>query len=264
MRKFTNELKRVVIKIGSSSITNDNGAVNIEKIEELAKEISNIQNKGINVVLVSSGAIACGAKQLGMEKRPRDTIGKQATSAVGQVALMNTYNKAFGEYGYRIGQVLLTKVIETDEQMHENAKNTFNQLMQMNVVPIVNENDTISTFEIMFGDNDTLSAVVSRLIDADLLILLSDIDGLYTDDPNKNVNAKFINEVLEIDDKLIDMAKDSESSVGTGGMATKIKACTMCMEKGIDVVIANSSDLKNIRRIVGGEEVGTIFKRKFD
>lgn len=260
MREFTNELKKVVIKIGSSSITNNNGAVNIERIEELAKEISNIQNKGISVVLVSSGAIACGAKQLGMEKRPRDIIGKQATSAVGQVALMNTYNRAFGEYGYRIGQVLLTKVIETDTQMRENAKNTFEQLMEMKVVPIVNENDTISTFEIMFGDNDTLSAVVARLVDADLLILLSDIDGLYTDDPNKNPDSKFIKEVNKIDEKLKAMAKDSDSEVGTGGMATKIKACTMCMEKGIDVVIANSDNLKNIRKIVGGEEIGTIFK----
>ncbi|EGY76319.1 glutamate 5-kinase [Peptoniphilus indolicus] len=261
MRNFSNKLEKIVIKIGSSSITHKNGAVNIERIEELAKEISNIQDKGINVVLVSSGAIACGAKQLGMGKRPRDTIGKQATSAVGQVALMNTYNRAFGEYGYKVGQVLLTKVIETDEKMSENARNTFDQLMKMDVVPIVNENDTISTFEIMFGDNDTLSAVVARLIDADLLILLSDIDGLYTDDPNKNSDVELIKEVNIIDENLKSMAKDSDSSVGTGGMATKIKACTMCMEKGIDVVIANSDDLKNVRKIVRGDEIGTIFKR---
>lgn len=263
MREFTRKLKRVVVKVGSSSITHSNGIINLQKIDELAWELSNLKNHGIDVILVSSGAIAAGAKRLNLNERPRDTIGKQAASAVGQVALMNTYNRAFNEFNYQAAQVLVTKHIETDSTMKENTKNTLGKLLSMNVIPIVNENDTISTFEIEFGDNDTLSAVVSRIIDADLLILLSDIDGLYDDDPNTNKNAKLISEVNEIDDNLIAMAKDSSSSkVGTGGMSTKIKAATLCMEKGIDVVIANSKDMKIIRKITGGEEVGTIFKGK--
>lgn len=263
MRKFTNKLKRVVVKVGSSSITHEHGVINLQKIDELAWELSNLKNHGIDVVLVSSGAIAAGAKRLNLDERPRDTIGKQAASAVGQVALMNTYNRAFNEYNYQAAQVLVTKHIETDNVMRENSKNTLLKLLSMNVIPIVNENDTISTFEIEFGDNDTLSAVVSRIVDADLLILLSDIDGLYDDDPNTNKNAKLIKEVNEIDDNLKSMAKDSSSSkVGTGGMATKLNAASLSMEKGIDVVIANSEDMKIIRKIVGGEEVGTIFKGK--
>lgn len=260
MRKFTNKLKRVVVKIGSSSITHNNGVINLQKIDELAWELSNLKNHGIDVVLVSSGAIAAGAKRLNLTERPRDTIGKQAASAVGQVALMNTYNRAFNEYNYQAAQILVTKQVETDCHMYENSKNTFKKLLSMNVIPIVNENDTISTYEIEFGDNDTLSAVVSRIIDADLLILLSDIDGLYNDDPHKNKNAKLISEVNEIDEGLRSMAKGSSSLVGTGGMGTKINAAQMCMEKGIDVVIANSKDMKIIRKIVGGEEIGTIFK----
>lgn len=262
MREFSRKLKKVVVKIGSSSITHDNGIINLQKIDELAWELSNLKNHGIDVVLVSSGAIAAGAKRLNLAERPRDTVGKQAASAVGQVALMNTYNRAFNEFSYQVAQILLTKQIETDSVMRENSKNTFQKLLSMNVIPIVNENDTISTFEIEFGDNDTLSAVVARIVDADLLILLSDIDGLYNDDPKKNENAKFIYEVNEIDEKLKMMAKDSSSNVGTGGMTTKINAAKMCMEKGIDVVIANSNDIKNIRRVVGGEEIGTIFKAK--
>lgn len=253
------ELKKVVIKIGSSSITHKNGGVNIEKIEELAKEIVNLENKGIKVVLVSSGAIAAGANRLSLE-RPRDTVGKQAIASVGQLSLMNTYLRSFAEYGYMVGQVLLTKMVETDKVMNENTTNTLNALLDMGVIPIVNENDTISTFEINFGDNDTLSAVVAKLVGADMLILLSDIDGLYTDDPRKNPDAKLVKEVREIDDKLRSMGKDTETSVGTGGMATKINAASLCMEEGIDVVVANSNDLKNIRKIVKGDDIGTIFK----
>lgn len=262
IRSFSNELKTVVVKIGSSSITHDNGIINLQKIDELAWELSNLKNHGINVILVSSGAIAAGAKKLNLVSRPRDTVGKQAASAVGQVALMNTYNRAFHEFGYEAAQILLTKQIETDLMMRENSKNTFEKLLEMNVIPVVNENDTISTFEIEFGDNDTLSAVVSRIVNADLLILLSDINGLYDDDPRENPDAKLICEVVEINEELEKMAKDSNSSVGTGGMATKINAARMCMEKGIDVVIANSEELKNIRKIVEGEEIGTIFKAR--
>lgn len=261
MRNFSKRIKTLVIKIGSSSITHENGGVNIERIEELAKEIVNLENKGIKVILVSSGAIAAGANRLQVN-RPKDTIGKQATAAVGQLSLMNTYLRSFAEYGYKIGQILLTKMVETDPSMYENATNTLHKLMDMGVIPIVNENDTISTFEINFGDNDTLSAVVAKIVRADLLILLSDIDGLYTDDPRKNKDAKLISEVSKIDDNLRKMGKGTYSKVGTGGMSTKINAAQICTDEGIDVVIANSKDLKNIRRIVKGEEIGTIFKRK--
>ncbi len=256
------KLKRVVVKVGTSSITHENGIINLARIDELACELANIKNNNIDVALVSSAAIAAGAKRLNLPSRPRDIIGKQAASSVGQVALMNTYNRAFNFFNYQTAQILLTKQIEVDKQMRDNAYNTLNELFKMNVIPIVNENDTISTFEIEFGDNDTLSAVVARLINADLLILLSDIDGLYNDDPRINPKAELISEVYEIDDKLKSMAKDSKSSVGTGGMSTKINAAQMCMEKGIDVVVANSKDFKVIRRIIGGERVGTIFKTR--
>ena len=262
MREFSNELKKIVIKVGSSSVSHENGGVDIERIEDLAKEIVNLENKGIKVILVSSGGIATGSDRLKV-KRPRNDISKkQATAAVGQVTLMNTFLKAFAEYGYSIGQILLTRMVETNKVMNVNAKNTINDLLEMGVIPIVNENDTISTYEIDFGDNDTLSSVVARLVDADLLMLLSDIDGLYTDDPRINKNAKLVAEVNVIDEKLRAMGKDSYSNIGTGGMATKINAANLCMEKGIDTVIANSNDLKNIRKIVKGEEIGTIFKRK--
>lgn len=259
MRKFNKDIKKLVIKVGSSSITHENGGVNIERIEDLAKEIVNLENSGIKVILVSSGAIAAGSNRLQIQ-RPQDISGKQATAAVGQLSLMNTYLRAFAEYGYDIGQVLLTRMVETDAVMNENTINTLNQLLDMGVIPIVNENDTISTFEINFGDNDTLSAVVAKLAGADMLILLSDIDGLYTDDPRLNSDAKLLSEVRQIDDNLRSMGKDTYSKVGTGGMATKINAANLCMEEGIDVVIANSKDFKNIRRIMKGEEVGTIFK----
>lgn len=262
MRKFSNELKRVVVKVGSSSITHKSGEINLVKIAELAWELSNLRNNDIEVVLVSSGAIAAGAKRLNLPDRPRDTIGKQAAASVGQVALMQTYSRAFSEYNYMVGQILVTKHIETDPAMHENAKNTFHRLLTMNTIPIVNENDTVSTFEIEFGDNDTLSAVVARLIDADLLIMLSDIDGFYDKNPAKHKDAKLIKEIKEIDAMVRNAAEGAGTAMGTGGMTTKVNAATICMERGIDVVIANSENLKVIRDIVEGEEIGTIFRGK--
>ena len=259
MREFSNELRKIVIKVGSSSVSHENGGVDIERIEELAKEIVNLENKGIKVILVSSGAIATGANRLNV-KRPRNDISKkQATAAVGQVTLMNTFLKAFAEYGYSIGQILLTRMVETNEVMNFNAKNTINDLLEMGVIPIVNENDTISTYEIDFGDNDTLSSVVAKLVDADLLMLLSDIDGLYTDDPRINKDAKLIKEVNVIDEKLRSMGKDSYSNLGTGGMATKINAANLCMEKGIDTVIANSPEIQKYKGDIAF--VGSLYER---
>lgn len=259
MRKFSNELKRIVIKVGSSSITHEGGEVNLEKIWDLAWEISNLKNKGIDVVLVSSGAIAAGAKRMGLSERPRDISGKQAAASVGQVALMQTYSRAFSEFNYAVGQILVTKHIITDPVMNENARNTFNKLIELNIVPIVNENDTISTYEIQFGDNDTLSALVSVAIEADLLILLSDVDGFYDKNPS-DPDAIMIKEICAIDDKIRSCAGGAGTSVGTGGMITKLNAASICMEQGIDMVLANSKDLKILRSIVNGEDVGTLFK----
>jgi glutamate 5-kinase len=259
MRKFSNELKRIVIKVGSSSITHEGGEVNLEKIWDLAWEISNLKNKGIDVVLVSSGAIAAGAKRMGLSERPRDISGKQAAASVGQVALMQTYSRAFSEFNYAVGQILVTKHIITDPVMNENARNTFNKLIELNIVPIVNENDTISTYEIQFGDNDTLSALVSVAIEADLLILLSDVDGFYDKNPS-DPDAIMIKEICAIDDKIRSCAGGAGTSVGTGGMITKLNAASICMEQGIDMVLANSKDLKILRSIINGEDVGTLFK----
>ena len=262
MTRFNQKIKRVVVKVGTSSITHKNGDVNLSKIEDLAWAISNLKDHGIEVVLVSSGSIGCGTKYLRLKERPRDTIGKQAASAVGQVALMNTYKKAFNDHGYNTAQILITKQVETDPMMYQNTINVFNALLEMNVVPIINENDTISTFEIEYGDNDTLSAVVARFIQADLLILLSDIDGLYDDDPRTNPEAKLIDEVNQFDDSLYGMAKDSKNHFGTGGMLTKINAAKLCNERDINVVIANGKDMNILRKIVRGDHIGTIFRRR--
>lgn len=263
MRDLENK-KKIVIKVGSSSITHENGAIDIERIDELAKEVANLQNKGYDIVLVSSGAVACGTHGLPVDEKPNDTSGRQAVAAFGQVALMNIFNRAFGEYGYKVGQILLTGVIEDDEVMRQNAVNTIDKLFDMDVIPIVNENDTISNYQIQFGDNDTLSAILAEIIDADLLILLSDIDGLCTDDPNCNPDAELIYLVEKLGDDLLKMAKDTNSDVGTGGMSTKLNAASICMEHDIDMIIANSNDFKNLRKIIKGEKIGTYFKRRTD
>ena len=260
MARFSKPLKRIVIKVGSSSITHKNGELDLQKIDQLAWELANIKNHGIDVALVSSGAIFAGAKRMNLKGRPRDVIGKQAASAVGQVALMNTYQRAFHEYHYQAAQILLTRQVEKDEKMKENARNAFDKLFSMNTIPVINENDAISPLEIEFGDNDTLSSVVATTVDADLLILLSDIDGLYTGDPRVDKDATLISEVTTITPELKDMATDTASSSGTGGMVTKIEAAIRSMDHGIDMVIANGEDMKVIRKIVAGENIGTIFK----
>ncbi|MDO5713596.1 MAG: glutamate 5-kinase [Tissierellia bacterium] len=260
MSRFSKPLKRIVIKVGSSSITHKNGEVDLQTIDQLAWEMANIKNHGIDIALVSSGAIFAGAKRMNLKGRPKDTIGKQAASAVGQVALMNTYHRAFHQYNYQAAQILLTRQVEHDKVMQENARNSLDKLFSMNTIPVINENDAISTLEIEFGDNDTLSSVVAVTVDADLLILLSDIDGLYTADPRTDKRATLIPEVTKITPELEAMAEDTESSSGVGGMVTKIGAALRCMNHGIDMVIANGEDMKIIRKIVAGENIGTIFK----
>lgn len=253
------EIRRVVVKIGSSSLTYDNGKLAFHKIEQLARSLADIHNGGRDVVLVSSGAIAAGVAALHLPHRPNTTEGKQAAAAVGQGTLMQLYERFFLEYRQSVAQILLTREVMEHSVRRRNAANTFDKLFEYDVIPIVNENDTIATDEIEFGDNDRLSAYVAELVGADLLILLSDIDGLYTADPSQNADAQLIREVREITPQIAAMAGDSRSSVGTGGMATKIMAAQIAGAAGIDMVIANAASPEVLEQIFEGMEVGTYF-----
>lgn len=262
LRETLKEKKRIVIKIGSSSLTHkETGRLDLIKMEVLVREISDLQNRGIEVVLVSSGAIAVGRNAMGIQHKPQQVSQKQACAAIGQTRLMMIYQKLFAEYDHTAAQILLTKDIMLNDLSRRNARNTFDELLHMGAIPIVNENDTISTYEIEFGDNDTLSAIVAALIGADLLILLSDIDGLYTDDPHSNPDAEFIHFVEKLDEQLLAMGKGSTgSSVGTGGMATKLTAAQIATAAGTDMIIANGEDFHTIHRIMNGNDIGTLFK----
>ena len=261
VREAIKDKKRIVIKIGSSSLQHpETGDLDYNKMEVLVRELCNIRNSGKDVVLVTSGAISVGKKAVQIKDANHDISVKQACAAIGQSRLMMVYQKIFAEYNQVCAQVLLTKDTITNDINRVNAHNTFIELLNLGVIPVVNENDTISTFEIKFGDNDTLSAIVASLIGADLLILLSDIDGLFTDNPRKNKNAKFIEVVEKIDDEIINMAKsETGSSVGTGGMNTKIHAASIATKSGADMIIANSSDIHILHRIMDGRNFGTIF-----
>lgn len=253
---------RVVIKIGSSSLTYPTGKMNLNKMDKLTRQIADLKNQGKDVILVSSGAIAVGRDILGYDHKPVEVAEKQASAAVGQAALMRIYQKLFAEYNQKVAQILLTKdILDRDERI-TNAKNTFEALFQMGIIPIVNENDTVATYEIEFGDNDTLSAIVAKLTSADLLIVLSDIDGLYTEDPRINKEAKLIDTVTEITPEIERTAGGAGSDVGTGGMATKISAARIAMESSIDMVIANADDFNNIEYIIDGHEIGTLFTKQ--
>lgn len=267
---FLKDYKRVVIKIGSSSLTHpQTGGLNFSKMEHLVRAICDFRNSGLDVCLVSSGAIAVGREVIGIKERPSDLSIKQACAAVGQGRLMMTYQKLFGEYNQNSGQILMTKNTIINPVSRKNAANTFEELFGLDVVPIVNENDTVSTYEMQFGDNDTLSAIVASLTKADLLILLSDIDGLYSDDPHKNPDAELIKEVTDIDDKVFGMAKDSTgSNVGTGGMATKLMAAKIASYSGADMIIANAGKTDILYDIMNDDFTGTLFhhcdNRNFD
>lgn len=261
LREEIKDKKRIVIKIGSSSLQHkETGGLDYTKLDVLVRELCNIANQGKEVVLVSSGAIAVGKRAVHIGKEDNPIAVKQACAAIGQARLMMTYQKLFAEYNHVAAQVLMTKNTIAEPLNRFNAKNTFSELLKLGAIPIVNENDTVSTFEIEFGDNDTLSAIVAALIDADLLILLSDIDGLYTDDPNKNPDAEFISVVDHLDDSIMGMGKGTSSSVGTGGMGTKLSAARIATSSGADMIIANAADVRIIHRIMGGREYGTLFK----
>ncbi len=261
IRQKLKDKKRIVIKIGSSSLTHpETGELNLLKIEKLVRILCDMKGEGRDVILVSSGAIAAGRQALGGQKRPSTISEKQAYAAVGQARLMMVYQKIFSEYNHVAAQVLLTKDTMSGEASRYNAQNTFDELMHLGVVPIVNENDTVSTHEIRFGDNDRLSAIVSALVGADLLILLSDIDGLYSDDPRKNPQARFIDLVEEITPALLEMGKDTAGSdIGTGGMAAKLAAARIATDSGSDMVIANGENVEIIHEIMSGEKKGTLF-----
>lgn len=254
--------KRIVIKIGSSSLQHkETGDLDYTKLDVLVRELCNLRNMGKDVVLVTSGAIAVGEKAILPNREEDNPIAvKQACAAVGQARLMMIYQKIFAEYNQVAAQILMTKNTIVDNLNRYNARNTFAELFKLGVIPIVNENDTIATYEIEIGDNDTLSAIVASLVEADTLLLLSDIDGLYTDDPRTNPNASYIEVVEELTEELMDMGKASTgSSVGTGGMTTKLQAAKIANSTGVDMVIANSRDIKVIHRILSGQNIGTLF-----
>lgn len=255
---------RVVIKVGTSSLTHKSGHLNVRKVEAMCKVLSDLKNAGNEIILVSSGAIAMGVGKLSMSERPTDVPTKQAMAAVGQCELMYIYDKLFSEYNHTVAQILITMDDIKSERRHTNFQNTMNRLLELGTLPIINENDTVSFEEFGIGDNDTLSAFVAVSINADLLILLSDIDGLYTADPHKDPNAKLIPVIEKIDDSVISIAGGAGSARGTGGMKTKISAAMTVTENGTDMIITNAANIDGLYDIFDGKSVGTRFIGKRD
>jgi len=253
---------RIVIKVGTSTLAHSTGNINIRHVEELCKVMSDLKNAGHEIILVSSGAIGMGVGKLSLKEKPQDMPTKQAAAAVGQCELMYTYDKLFSEYNHTVAQILLTGLDLEDTERYHNIQNTMNRLLELNVLPIINENDTVSTHEIAVGDNDTLGAIVAVSMKADLLVLLSDIDGLYTADPHKDENAELISVVKEITPEIEALGGGRGTSLGTGGMVTKLNAAKLCMSKGTDMVIANGSNPSVLYDIVDGEKIGTKFIAK--
>ncbi|MDF2566773.1 MAG: glutamate 5-kinase [Oscillospiraceae bacterium] len=254
--------KRIVVKVGTSTLTHSTGMLNIRRIEKFVKVLADIKNAGKEIILVTSGAIGVGVGKLGLKHKPVDTPSKQACAAIGQCELMYVYDKIFSEYNHTVAQVSLTRDIIENENRKLNVQNSFEKLLELGAIPIVNENDTVSVEEIEFGDNDTLSAIVASIVKADALIILSDIDGLYDKDPRNNEDAKIIHTVDVIDDNIKALAGDKGSSFGTGGMITKIQAAEIATSAGIQVVIANGSNDDILYDLMDGTQVGTKFSIK--
>ena len=250
---------RIVVKIGTSTLAHPSGHLNIRRVESLCRVISDIKNAGHEIILVSSGAIGMGVGKLGLREKPKDIPSKQAAAAVGQCELMYIYDKLFGEYHHTVAQLLITGDDTANETRHRNFINTLNRLLELGALPILNENDTVATDEIVIGDNDTLSAIVAQCVGADLLVLLSDIDGLFTADPHKDPTAKLIPVVEELTPEIVALAGGKGSEFGTGGMATKLKAARIATCAGVDMVIANGSHPELLYPIVEGKPVGTRF-----
>ena len=253
---------RIVVKIGTSTLAHSTGHLNIRLVEQLCKILSDIKNSGHQVIMVSSGAIGMGVGKLGLRSRPVDIPTKQAAAAVGQCELMYTYDKLFSEYHHTVAQLLITGDDVASQERHENFSNTINRLLELDALPIINENDTVSTAELGIGDNDTLAAIVAQSVQADLLVLLSDIDGLYTADPHTDPEAKLISKVTVLDDSITALAGGSNGKQGTGGMVTKLHAAKICMDCGCDMIIANGANPENLYDILDGKAVGTKFTEK--
>ena len=253
---------RIVIKIGTSTHAHPTGHLNIRRVEQLCKIMSDIKNAGHELILVSSGAIGMGVGKLGLRERPKDIPSKQAAAAVGQCELMYTYDKLFSEYHHTVAQLLITGDDTTNDTRRFNFTNTLNRLLELGALPIINENDTVATDEIVIGDNDTLAAIVARSVHAEMLILLSDIDGLYTADPHTHPEAKLLHHVTGIDDHIREIAGISSSTQGTGGMVTKLHAADICLGCGCKMVIANGNNPGNLYDILEGKTVGTTFSEE--
>ena len=260
------ECSRIVVKVGTSTLTYANGNINLTRIEKLTRVLSDLMNSGKEIVLVTSGAVGVGVNKLKLKEKPTSIKEKQAVAAVGQCELMHIYSKFFGEYSHVVGQVLLTRDVVEDDHIRENVVNTFETLLENGIIPIVNENDTVAIDEIenivRFGDNDNLSAIVAQLVSADLLIILSDIDGFYDSNPKENPNAKLIKQIDEITEEIEACAGGAGSSLGTGGMATKIAAARKATDAGVNMVLANGEEPSIISDILEGQEVGTLFTAK--
>ena len=261
------DLKRVVVKVGTSTLTYNNGKLNIKRIEQLVRVLSDLKNGGKEIILVTSGAIGVGASKLGIHERPKETRVKQAAAAVGQCELMSLYSKLFIEYGHSVGQILMTRIITDRDNTKRNLINTFDTLLSLGVIPIVNENDSVSVEEIecddiAFGGNDKLSAIVAALINADILILMSDIEGLYTHDPRSCNDAKLIPVVNEITDELRAIAGGSGTELGTGGMLSKLEAAEIANDAGLDMVIMDGASPEKLYDLFDGKSIGTIFCAK--
>ncbi len=258
-RKALADAKRIVIKIGTSSLVHPNGSMNLRRIEKLARVMAELKNEGREVILVSSGAIGVGSEVLKLGKRPATVAGRQAAAAVGQVHLMQVYGRLMSEYGYHVAQILLTRDTIDDPEARQNAVNTFTELLGMAVLPVVNENDTIAVDEIKFGDNDNLSYVVARITGADLLVILTDIDGYYKDNPAKHPEAEMYHTITDLSEAIEAAAGGAGSMLGTGGMLTKVHAARLAAADGIRAVIANGSDPAVLFEIIDGADVGTLF-----
>lgn len=253
---------RIVIKVGTSTLAHSTGRLNIRRVEELVKVMSDLKNSGHEVILVSSGAIGMGAGKLSLKGKPSDIPTKQAAAAVGQCELMYTYDKLFSEYNHTVAQILLTGSDFANDERHQNFSNTMMRLLELDVLPVINENDTVATDEISVGDNDTLSALVAESINADLLVLMSDIDGLYTADPHKDPTASLIPEIKEITAEIMSLGGDAGSSLGTGGMRTKLHAAEICTANGTDMIITNGQNPSVLYDIADKKSVGTRFIAK--
>ena len=251
--------KRIVVKVGTSTLTHGSGKLNLYRIEHLIREIADFHNAGKEIIFVTSGAIAAGMEKMGIAKKPETIPENQALAAIGQGVLMHIYEKFFAEYGQTMGQILLTKNSTVDEHARENSKNSLTAILKMGVIPVINENDAVAVDEIKIGDNDNLSAMVADIVDAEVLIILTDIDGLYNGNPKTDSAAKLIHEVPKINSEIEKMAGGAGTKLGTGGMFTKIQAAKLATENGIAMLIISGKEIGNLRRALNGEEIGTIF-----